>query len=263
MSSRSVLCALLLIAALLAGCATSSVPGGKGSGRLEGSVLYRERIALPPTAAVTVRLEDVALADAPATVIAETRFVPEGGPPYAFALDYDPARLDRRGVHVVRARIEVDGRLWFTNTERIPAFERKDGKPLVILVKRTARAPEAEPVVPDAGALAGTRWVLAEIDGSAAGPGADGQKPDLRFGMAGEATGFAGCNRFGGSVTVEGNRLTFGPLRSTMMACADGDAVEQAYLKKLVGTVRFGFEGRELLLFGEDDKRPLLRFRTE
>ena len=38
---------------------------------LMGTVNYRERMALPPTATVLVQLVDISLADAPAQVIAE------------------------------------------------------------------------------------------------------------------------------------------------------------------------------------------------
>ena len=45
--------------------------GGAATGQVTGSVTYRERIALPPTAVVQVRLVDVSRADAPAVLIAE------------------------------------------------------------------------------------------------------------------------------------------------------------------------------------------------
>ena len=38
---------------------------------LKGEVMYRERIALPPNAVLSVQLADVSLADAPATMIGE------------------------------------------------------------------------------------------------------------------------------------------------------------------------------------------------
>ena len=45
---------------------------------LNGTLTYRQRIAIPPQTEATVRLVDVSRADAPATVIAETRFKTEG-----------------------------------------------------------------------------------------------------------------------------------------------------------------------------------------
>jgi putative lipoprotein len=51
-----------------------------------GSVTYRERMMLPPTAVVEVTLEDVSRADAPAIAIASTRIESPGAPPIDYAL---------------------------------------------------------------------------------------------------------------------------------------------------------------------------------
>src|SRR5882672_8263188 len=68
-------CLASLAAVALAGC---GFPSGGGDGAasvtqnvIVGTVLYRERIALPPDAKVEVRLEDVSRADALADVIAK------------------------------------------------------------------------------------------------------------------------------------------------------------------------------------------------
>ncbi|MBV2357985.1 META domain-containing protein [Streptomyces sp. J2-1] len=42
----------------------------------------------------------------------------------------------------------------------------------------------------------------------------------LRLEEDGRAAGNLGCNGFGAQVTVQGDRITFGPLRTTRMACA-------------------------------------------
>src|SRR5690606_14129697 len=59
---------LLAIAALLGAC-HSMQPAAKTS--LDGEVFYLQRIALPPTAILSVSLQDVSLADAPAVVLDE------------------------------------------------------------------------------------------------------------------------------------------------------------------------------------------------
>ncbi|MHC6802504.1 YbaY family lipoprotein, partial [Vibrio antiquarius] len=60
----------LLFGAALVGCQTSQnteMESAEASMKtITGTVAYRERIALPPNAVVTVALEDVSLADAPA-----------------------------------------------------------------------------------------------------------------------------------------------------------------------------------------------------
>lgn len=93
---------------------------GEPSGVVElcGTVSYRERVALPDRATVTVTLEDVSLADAPSTTIAETSFQPAGQVPVDFELTA-PADIvaDTTRRLGLRARIEVEGTLaWTTDT---------------------------------------------------------------------------------------------------------------------------------------------------
>jgi putative lipoprotein len=82
-----------------------------GMKTIEGSVWYRERMALPPNAEIRVSLEDVSRMDVPSEVIATTSFMPQGGTPWDFTLKYDPQRLHEKGRYVLRARIEANGRL--------------------------------------------------------------------------------------------------------------------------------------------------------
>lgn len=85
-----------------------------------GSVTYRERIALPPTARIEVKLDDVSLADAPSRTLASQRFAAKGRQvPFAFALTVDRADLDPRHSYAVSARItEADGKLMFITDTR-------------------------------------------------------------------------------------------------------------------------------------------------
>lgn len=90
---------------------------------LNGTVTYRERIALAPGSVVRVRVEDVSRADVPATVVAEEEIRPTTQVPIPFALPYNPSRvrLDRR--YAVRAEIrDADGRLRWTTTAGTPVF---------------------------------------------------------------------------------------------------------------------------------------------
>jgi len=116
---------LIPLAAALAGCETApredaaARPAPAGLVTLSGTAFYRERIALPPDALLTVRVSDVSRMDAPAPVIAETRVAAKGRQvPLAFSLNYDPARIDSRGRYAVSARItDGAGRLiWITDT---------------------------------------------------------------------------------------------------------------------------------------------------
>ncbi len=91
----------------------------EASATLSGTVAYRERIALPINALVTVRLQDVSLADAPAVVLAEQRIPTQGkSVPIPYTLEYDPVRIEERHSYAVRAEIrDAQGALlWTTDT---------------------------------------------------------------------------------------------------------------------------------------------------
>ena len=93
------------------------------TGVLTGTVTYLQRIALPPDAVIDVQLQDVSLQDMPATVIASERYIAEGRQvPFPFELTYDPAGIDPKHTYAVAARITVDGKLRWINTQRYPVL---------------------------------------------------------------------------------------------------------------------------------------------
>lgn len=119
---RRILTALPL-AAVMAACAPLPEAGadaGIGMIPVGVSVTYRERILLPPGHRLTVRLEDVSLADAPARVLAEAGEDLEGrAPPYAVTLSVRQADIDPRHTYAVRAEIrDPAGALKFTTDTR-------------------------------------------------------------------------------------------------------------------------------------------------
>jgi putative lipoprotein len=101
-----------------------------------GTVGYRERIMLPPSAVVKVQLVDVSRADAPAMVIGEQSFDIGGkGAPYQFVIAYDPAKIEANHTYAVQARIEVGGKLRFISDQRYPVITRGAPTKVDILVK--------------------------------------------------------------------------------------------------------------------------------
>lgn len=126
---------LLLLASIttLVACQSSTPPTPGTS--LDGEVFYLQRIALPPTAILTVTLQDVSLADAPAEVIDEQRGPVKAQVPLPFHLSYDPAQVKPGHRYAVSARIEVDGQLRFITTEQhCVQLDGKDPQPLKIRV---------------------------------------------------------------------------------------------------------------------------------
>jgi putative lipoprotein len=120
---------IALGAMVLAGCgATSVMPewGGAVPEKVTGTVTYRERIALSPTAVLKVQLVDVSRADAPVVVIGE-QLIRSGGKqvPFAFDIAYDATKIEANHSYAVQARIEDDGQLMFINDQRYAVITRR------------------------------------------------------------------------------------------------------------------------------------------
>jgi uncharacterized lipoprotein YbaY len=107
------------------------------SAKVTGTVTYRERMALPPNAVVQVSLQDTSRADAPAVVLGEQMITTGGSQvPIPFEIAYDPAVIDQRFTYSVRARITVDGQLWFTSTTATLVITRGNPSDVELVVQR-------------------------------------------------------------------------------------------------------------------------------
>jgi putative lipoprotein len=105
---------LIVLSALLGACSSwHSAPVAS----LDGEVFYLQRIALPPSAVLSVTLQDVSLADAPALAIARQSGPITGQVPLPFHLEYDPTQIQPGHRYAVSARIEAEGNLLFISTE--------------------------------------------------------------------------------------------------------------------------------------------------
>lgn len=88
---------------------------------LQGEVFYLPKIALPAGCTLTVRLEDVSLADAAADLIAISTTEITQQVPLPFELSYDPCKLgNHHADYALAARIEHEGRLLWINDTRHP-----------------------------------------------------------------------------------------------------------------------------------------------
>jgi uncharacterized lipoprotein YbaY len=105
---------------------------------LKVTVFYRERIAMPPNAALTVTLADVSRADAPAETVAERRIEQPGNVPIDVELTYDPSIIDERFTYAVRATIEVDGEMWWTSTQAHHVITRDAPDHVEVMVSRVS-----------------------------------------------------------------------------------------------------------------------------
>jgi putative lipoprotein len=132
----------LRTAVLLAGLGCASAPSvPRPSGTVSGTVVYRERMAIPPDTQVTVLLWD-ALGSLPASKLGQTTFRTSGQVPIPFEVTYDPAAIVPDHTYAVRASITVDGKLWFESA--MPVVVITQGAPstgVQVLVQRVTPPP--------------------------------------------------------------------------------------------------------------------------
>lgn len=87
------------------------------SPRVQGTVTYLQRSALPPDAIVEVTLRDVSRQDVAAEVLATQTIELDGQQvPVPFQLSYDATQIDPSHTYALQARIFVEGQLRFINT---------------------------------------------------------------------------------------------------------------------------------------------------
>jgi putative lipoprotein len=177
---------------------------------INGSVTYRERLALPPDA--TLRVTLVRLDGAVPVAGAGASIPTRGVVPIAFALSIDTERDILDGTYGILAEISAGGRVLFRNPVAVPVM----GEPVHILVNHApepARPPE--PGLPQVDFLE-MEWTVTSVGGRPV----TGTRPltltiaaDLRAGGSG------GCNDFFTEVSIEGETIAFGPPAATRMAC--------------------------------------------
>jgi heat shock protein HslJ len=101
--------------------------------------------------------------------------------------------------------------------------------------------------------LAGTAWIVTAIAGDTPPP----DRPvTIEFGDDNRISGNSSCNRFMGSCTIDGDKITVGPLAGTRMFCGEElMAREQRFLDLLqtAQTWTLSPEGH-LILQGEKGK---------
>lgn len=209
---------------------------------LRGSVLYREKIALPPEALVEITLEDVSKMDVKSTVLASQTLKPAGQIPVDFRLSYDDAMVEDWGRYSVRAVIRVGEDVLWRSTQSFPALTGEAPDRVNVVVERMVKSSEST--------LAGNEWLVVQVNGETVGTA---QVPQIRFGADGQVSGTSGCNRFSGSYTEADGQLTFGPLATTRMACPGPlDQQEKDFFQAMSKVVGFGVhDGNTVLLDAE------------
>ncbi len=180
---------------------------------LEGTAVYRERIALRPGAILEVELRDVSRSDARAAILASIAVRPTGQVPIRFRLLYDSALIDERMTYAVSAKLKFGNRVLFRSTSVHPVLTR--GSPDRVEIEMV-RMPMAKNSKNTRTSLFGATWLAEDIRGRGV---IDNAQTTIAFQPDGAVAGSGGCNRFHGKAEIDGPHLKFGPLAATRKAC--------------------------------------------
>ena len=223
---------------------------------ISGTIAYRERMALPPDAAIEVKLQDVT--QAPAKTIGESVFAPAGKQvPIPFQLSYNQADINPGHTYKVQANISVNGKPVFTTATPEPVIT--NGAPTQVSLM-LQQAP-ASPARVSTTKLRSTHWVLSELNGKPAEPG-EGETVHLDLHNKGRLSGSTGCNPLTGTYIAEEGALQFTPAESSMKTCSPPVmAQEQALLAALKATNKYQIEGETLELL--NGGQLLAKFQAE
>lgn len=246
-----------IIAASLAGLAvlgggamilSSAMPTQSSASEktVRGSVMYRERIALPPEATLNVQLLDVSLADAPAKVIAEQQISGLNAAPIPFELHFDPSKLIANHTYALQARISAGDTLWFINDTRHNFDPEKFAGPYEIRVVNVRQNNNIQTPM----TLENHEWLTEDIRGAGV---VDIAQTTLSISTNGEVSGSGGCNRYFGKATITGESLNFGTIGSTFMQCPPALMDQETkFLDVLKKTRQFSINNGKLYLLGDN-----------
>jgi putative lipoprotein len=218
---------------------------------LYGTVTYREPVTLPTHAMLQVSLVDAALADAPEGTIALTTVRTRGRLPISYRLRFDDRRLRRGRTYGLKARILVDGKLWFTTGTPITVHGPLQPE---IVVQRAANEAPAEPGPTG-------KWLAESIR---SGGVIDNLQSMIEIAADGTVAGQGGCNSFGGKATISGDKIGFGSLAATRMACPPSIMDQESkFLGALNDAKRWMIDDErgKLILFDGANKEILLLAR--
>jgi putative lipoprotein len=219
---------------------------------ITGEVSYRERIALPPTAVLTVRLLDVSLADAPETVVGEQTIDPAGQVPIKFEIKFSSAVVQPSATYALQARIMVDNQMWFTNGERYTVDPLKP-EPQKMMLKMVKQSAEFAPTK-----LFDTTWLAEDINGRGV---IDNAQSTFSVAPDGKVTGSGGCNRFFAQAEVKDDKIKIGKAGATMMACAEALMdQERKFFAALEAAATFRIDGDGKLFLVDANGADLVRF---
>jgi putative lipoprotein len=225
--------------------------------QLPGEVTYRERIALPDTAVLSIELIDLALPDRPRLAVSAPTGA--GQVPLAFTLTFEDSLILPQHDYVLNAEIRA-GDLRFRNTEPFSVTPLAQTEPVLIVTNLVAQGepPSSEPAAePQNLPLLNTTWEATAIGEMPVPPGVEITlliEDDMRAGGSG------GCNSFFSQATITEDSFAIGEVARTQRSCFyERNTLEQSYFDALKAAVTWVVEGDRLTLL-DTTAKPTVTF---
>jgi putative lipoprotein len=213
-------------------------------------------MALPADSTVTVRVEDVSRADAPAEVLGEQTIAAAGRQvPIPFELEIPGNLIQANHRYALRAEIRTGaGLLLFTTTSHHPVITEGAPTEGVDLMLQRVSGTAAGAAGPSSQPSLDGRWRLVGFRGEGQADEAIGADPPytLEFLAEGRIAGQAHCNRYFGGYERSGPaELEFTGVGATLAMCA-APSLSSEFLRALDGVRSYELDDERLKLpFGQ------------
>ena len=102
----------------------------------------------------------------------------------------------------------------------------------------------------DASSLIGPTWAAVELAGVPVPAEPAARQPTIQFVAGGRVAGTDGCNRVSAPYVLKGQRIAFGPVIATRMACPGAEDVTERFAKAIEGTAGWRIAGGRLEFYG-------------
>lgn len=245
---------MLRFAVLAAMLATS--PTLAAQVQLPGQVTYRERIALPDEAVLSIELIDLALPDRPRLSVSAPTGA--GQVPLGFTLTFEDSMILPQHDYAINAEISA-GDIRFRNAEPYPVTPLAQTDPVLIVTSMVAQnntASSETVAAPQDLPLLNITWEATVIGETPVPPGVDITlqiESDMRAG------GNGGCNSFFSQATITEDSFAIGEVARTQRSCFyERNMLEQSYFNALKASVGWVIDGDTLTLLDAAAKPTLI-----
>jgi len=232
---------------------------------LHGEVIYDARIALPPQAALDIKLSETEAGRSGSRTVAQIHKPLSGQSPLDWSLPIKLSALDGHKTYLIQAKISSGDTLLFVNA----APTTIDGSRAAYII-RLAKI-DGGAVTAETHSLIGTNWRAVALTHQDVAPNSEislifddkGKTDPASSIITYQASGSSGCNRYSAAAMVDekAKTLQFSPLGAGFIACAPAIAAQEADFTALMAKVRrYKIDESGILFLLDGENNPLARF---